>query len=348
MTELTADTIVSIAKTANATSFGLTEAASSYKEELKSMITITAMLTPSQKAIFDSIVPFPVRTTKTYPITHDHPILYALREVTRTIYDRVSHSTQTKLRTLVIGTGEREVRNYSANPYVEYYFHGSEVKDYDRMIKSLLQRIAKTIAKKCRKHEFVTRDKKGERRAKLDLKFKNAREVFDAYCTVEKLPHNIHTEIPGGFEMLLAEDSFYNFEAEDYYQLFQKTGANMMYGYGMLPMEFLFPDMPPNRLYKLHETVDGFCEFTYTNGAFCNGYVHKKSSWETLLKSPVIRNTVGAPFTLVSEIIARVGPFAVFSVMKTNATERLVRELSLPEKYKYVQLLDIYNCVDRI
>jgi len=345
MATLTAGNIVDIAATTNASTFGLSAAAAAFKAELAATISVTAMLTPEQQRTLENKLDFPVRCTKTHPVTHDHPILYALREVTRAIYDRLATPRQTKLRTLVVGSAEREVANYQANPYVHYYFHGSESKDYTRTIKNLLQRIVERAAIKSKSSRYTTRDDYGNRREAYNLRFSEAREIYDAYCTLHRMPSNMHDVIDDKYEVLLFEDSFYNFDVDAYFSVFDQTGANVAYGYGLLPMEFMFPKMAENRMYRLREHHDE-TSFTYTNGAYCNGYQHKTKAWKTLLESPVM-NKRGHGYALVVEIVARAGPFAVFSITRTTANEAVVREISLPDRDCYVEVLDIFNCLDR-
>jgi len=345
MSQLSASGVVDIATSINAGSFGLSEAAAGFKAELNATIVVNAQLTPEQKTKFESMLDFPVRCKKTQPVTHDHPILYALREVTRTIYERTSQIRTTSLRTLVVGSAERELANYQSNPYVHYYFHGSESKDYTRTVSKLLNKIVKRAAERSKRCALTTRDTRGKRQSTSNITLQGAIDMYDAYTTLHDLPANMHNVIEGRYNTLVFEDSFYNFGVEEYFDVFEKTGAGVAYGYGILPMEFVFPDMPENRMYRLTNVFEK-THFVYTNGAYCNGYVHDTDRWRTLIDSPVM-NSARHGFSLVSEIVARVGPFAIFSITRTCAQELVVRELSLPDRYAYVQILDVFNCLDR-
>lgn len=68
------------------------------------------------------------------------------------------------------------------------------------------------------------------------------------YMELNQMPANIHTEYLSA-NTLVFEDSFYNFGPDDYVDVFEQTGAQIAYCYGLLPYEVLFRDMPENPVY---------------------------------------------------------------------------------------------------
>lgn len=164
------------------------------------------------------------------------------------------------------------------------------------------------------------------------------KEILKDYIEINKMPDTIHLK-PIEANTLIFEDLFYNFTPEMYVDIFEQTNAKLAYGYGVLPLELIFPDMPDNNLY-LTENYDGKTTLVFRNG-FCNGHAHDTEAWATLLRNPVITNKHH------SITLARVGPMAIFKIYRCSYKEAIVRCIEVTDKQKYVKILDVRACVNR-
>jgi hypothetical protein len=150
------------------------------------------------------------------------------------------------LRTLVVGSAAREVKAYGANEFVHHYFHLSESKDYSRVIEPFLSGVVQSLRKRVGKKK----NQPGLTQSPLYKRYHDAKGVLADYRDSQKLPDNLHLDCDASYERLLFEDSHYNFTSRDYGDIFRRTGANVAYGYGLMPLEMLFPEMPESRLYS--------------------------------------------------------------------------------------------------
>lgn len=332
--------IIDTALSVNASSLGTPEAATQFREALKNAIKVNTMLTEHQRLDLVDELSFPVVFKQTDPVVTDHAVIYAMREITRELFDRLFKVRQTKVDTLCVGSSDREYRMYSG-PRVHHYFHMGESKDYDRTIKPFLKRFADLAEKKASKKNRKVFVDPATGVGGSVVPFTSAQQLFDDFLRLGKLPKTLHTKVEGRYEQLVFEDSFYNFSEGDFGEIFSQTGANIGYGYGLLPLELAFPDCAPSRHYTISRSGDS--TGIYFTGGYCNGYTHKTSSWSTLLNKPVMNFS---NFSLVTEIVARVGPFAIFKIMKTTRAEDIIRPVSLPKKKFFVRFLDILASTD--
>jgi hypothetical protein len=329
--------VIDIASSVNAATFGTPHAGEIFRDQVKNAIVVNTAVTKKQRASIEAELEFPVVFKKIVPVAHDHAVVAAFREITRSVYDSCFKIQRTKLPSLVIGSAFREFTKYAANNYIHYYFHDSEAKDYDRTVRWFLETFVQHISEKAaRRSNKVHRDENGEK-PKVTKTFESFRELLNEYKKLKKIPDKLKLGIEHGYEILLFEDSFYNFEPRDYKEVFKSTGANVAYGYGTLPFEMIFPEMPQSRHYRL--TREG--KKIHMNFSYCNGYSHDEISWSTLLKYPVMNFDT---FSLVFEIVSMVGPMCVFKIIKVNkGGETISRRIALPEKKKYVKVLDLIN-----
>jgi len=316
---------------------GTPESGEIFRESMKQAIKVNTALTDVQRRIVESELSFPVVFKKTNPVAHDHQVIAAFREIARQVYDSCFKVNRIRVPTLAIGSAFREFSKYSTNNYIHYYFHDSESKDYDRTIRWFLESfVDKLVSKSSKRSKLVNRDQNGEKPlvTKTYESFKQLLIDYKQYC---KIPDCLKTTLTTGYEALLLEDSFYNLKPEDYKELFKSTGANVAYGYGLLPLELNFPEMPASQNYRI--SVEGgkaHLDFSYSNG-----YCHDEVAWSTLLRNPVMNFDT---FALVVEIVSYAGPMAVFKIIKVNKSgETVSRALALPRKKQYVKILDLVN-----
>jgi len=338
-----AQRIIDTAASATATVLGAGEAGTAYRDSLKTSINVDTYLSKGQRKEFEYWCDLPVlfRTKKVNG--SDHPVLAALREVLRTLYARQAKVCERQTKTLVVGTGHREISMYNANPLVYYYSPGGgcEAKDYARIVEPALNKIMENIRRRTKQTNDKVFRVPGKTNPALEKRYNDVVSVMNDYQRLGKLPPRFLTKLEYGFETLVMEDSFYNLSEPDWIDLFERTGANICYLYGLLPLEMLYPDLPGNNLYRLR-IHGGKYIFTYNYG-HCNGYSHPVMSWSTLIRKPVM---VGKTFSLVVEITDRVGPYVVATVTKTLVAEDIVRSVDLPRNRAFVRLLDVMASID--
>jgi len=329
--------VIDVASSVNAATFGTPHAGEIFRDQVKNAIVVNTAVTKKQRAAIEAELEFPVVFKKVVPVSHDHAVVAAFREITRSVYDTCFKIQRTKLPTLVIGSAFREFTKYAANNYIHYYFHDSEAKDYDRTVRWFLETFVSHISEKAaRRNNKVHRDEEGNK-PKVTKTFESFKDLLNEYQKLKKIPDKLKLGIEKGYEILLFEDSFYNFEPRDYKEVFKSTGANVAYGYGTLPLEMIFPEMPQSRHYKISREGKKI----HMNFSYCNGYSHDEISWSTLLKYPVMNFDT---FSLVFEIVSMVGPMCVFKIIRVNkGGETISRRVALPEKKKYVKVLDLIN-----
>lgn len=333
---------------ANATTLGAPEAAKIFRQQLNSSIKVAVNLLPGQKALLQKTVNYPLVFVGGKTVTNDHPVLVACRDIARHIYQTDFQIDFTSERTLVIGASAREIRMYNANPNIHYYVYGRENKDYDRIVRPALQDIVKMLKTKASKTNFTVflpspNHLDATKMRPVVKRYWRMQEIFQDYVTVHKLPDTIHLDLIEA-STLVFEDSFYNFTPEMYVDVFKRTGARIAYGYGLLPMELLFPKMPENQLYTI--TTRGEKTTLVFRQGFGNGYVHDTEAWRTLLCNPLITDETSS-ITLAVEITARVGQIAIFKIYRCENNERLVRAIELTDRERFVKVLDIRACVNQ-
>lgn len=346
--------VLDTALAAGATTLGAPEAAKIFRDQLKASMRVQVQLTSAQKSILKKMVTFPIIFFGQKVVTNDHPLLVACRDLIRDCFEQEYGVLNTNERTLIVGASAREIRKYNANPHIHYYIYGKENKDYDRIIRPALQDICsmlKNKASKTDKRVFLmpAAERETVKMRPVAKRYWLQQEILNDYMTTKKLPGTIHTTYVDA-NTLVMEDSFYNFGPDEYVDLFARTGAQVCYGYGLLPLELVWPELPENPVYSLTTRRDflgrKMAYLVFRNG-YCNGYVHDFDKWATLLKSPVITNRSRHHISLAVEITSRVGPMVTFKIYRCHHPERLVRSIDLEERQRYVKVLRISECVDR-
>lgn len=339
-------TVLDTALAANATNLAAAEAGIIFRKNLSSAIKIGVNLTPGQMSHLKKIINFPIVFTGGKTVTNDHPLLVAVRDIVRESYARDFKIQEAAERVLIVGAAAREIAMYSHNPHIHYYVYGKESKDYDRIVRPALQEIGRKLKQKAGKNNKLVFKIPGP--GELNLRpcvkrYNDFQQIFKDYMELNLLPSTIHVD-KIKCNTLAFEDSFYNFKPIDYLNLFEETGAEIAFGYGLLPLELLFEDMPENPIYSL-TSRSGISYLTFRQG-FANGYAHDTEAWSTLLKSPVIE-VEGKSLKLAVEICCRAGPAVTFKMYKIRYNEEIPRLIELPDSETYVKILDIKNSVNR-
>lgn len=121
--------------------------------------------------------------------------------------------------------------------------------------------------------------------------------------------------------------------------LFEETKAQIAFGVALMPMELLWPELPPNRYYNFsHTPGERDAKLTYKRG-YLNGYSHNYQNWRMILTNPVISHR---GVQLVVEITQRAGPMCVFKIYRGSTEKKVV----LTENEEYVRILDMQKMYD--
>lgn len=125
--------------------------------------------------------------------------------------------------------------------------------------------------------------------------------------------------------------------------LFEETKAQIAFGVALMPMELLWPDLPPNRCYNFsHTPGERDAKLTFKRG-YSNGYSHNYQNWRMILTNPVISHR---GVQLVVEITHRAGPMCVFKIYRGIHREKVVKTIGLTENEEYVRILDMQKMYD--
>lgn len=338
-------TILDTATSVNAASFGAGEAAKIFRESLKNSYKVRVNLKTAEKSWLQRSCRFPLVFTGEQTVTNDHSLLVSLRNLARDIYESEFKVSHTALRTLVVGASCREIKMYQSNPHIHYFVHGKENKDWARVVRPALESIADALKRKVSKTDYRVYltpgaqdpvNPRGVLKRYVDIK-----HVLHDYMVLQNMPANIHTQ-PCEADVLLLEDTVYGLGEDGITSLFQSTGAKIAYGYAMVPVDLVFDNVPENRVYKYTKHAGGYASMTFVGG-HANGYHHKAADWGAILRKLVMK---GHGVTVAVEITARVGPMCVFKLYRCDHKETIVRTLELEEHEEFVQLLDVYACVN--
>lgn len=332
--------VIDTAISTNSSRFGEAKAGQMFDNAFKNSIQVTTALTRSQRATVERMVQHPLIFTNQVATVTDHSELRACREIARTVFDRLYGVRNTKRPTLCVGAGRFESM-YLNNPAIDHYYHMSEGKDYERVTGWILDEIAKAICSKAKTHSRL-RKKKGEAHERLEIKTLD--NVLKVYKKEGAIASNFYTSLPKEkYEALVFHDSHYNFSSEDWYNIFRATDAKVAYCNSLLPLDLVYPDMPPNDLYTLSfNAVTGNASFYYGVGGHSNGYTHTRDTWALPLDRPVLNFP---KFSLMFEIDARAGPMAVFKVVRVDGptVEAVARSVNLPKNLQFVRCMDPFE-----
>lgn len=326
--------IVSVAAAANASTMGQSEANERYKRKLSSAITLRVNLTPQQERQLKKLVPdIPFDVVGGKNNTSDHAVLGAARVLTRSIFDEMYQTIKSSLPTLVIGSTANDLDVYELNDNVDHYFHGVETKDYMRTVVPLLERFAKKLRTNLNGNSLGRSGKV----SKTYLKIHALIQDYRAQAGLSQSLITDETKIERKYERLVCRD-IYELGVKDVENLFKKTGANHLIGYGIYPDELQFPDVAPDPHYRF-DINRAINRATLTFHGACNGYSHNLDTWGWFLRTPVVNCT---DFSLVTEVTARIGPYAIYTITRHDGTaEYIPRTLTLPERKHRALIMDV-------
>jgi hypothetical protein len=341
--------VVDAALSANSVQLGTAVATEIFRKAYSEAFKIRTTLKSDALNYLQRSCKFPTVYTPQHTVTNDHSLLAAMRELARDVYEDSFHIQNAKERVLIVGAAAREIRKYHANPAINYLIWGSENKDYDRIIRPALNEIVKELKKYVAKNNYqyylepsavIDTDKV---RPKVK-RYLDTRKVLEDWQKLMKTPPNIffrHNYTQETFNTLCFEDSIYNYDSDSITKMFLDTGAQIAYGYALLPMELLFDDYPPTSVYRFsRQGNDAILTF---NGGHSNGYIHNYDAWRTLMRDVVI---FGNGIQLMVEITTRIGPMCVFKLIRSQCREKIVRTIQVPDDEMYVKVLDLWSSVN--
>lgn len=227
-------TTIETAASANAVSLGNGAATEMFREGLKSAYTVSASLTQADANYLKRHVTFPLPFRKSNTPTHDHSVLAAMRQLARDVYERTFGIKNTTEKTLVVGSTAREMTMYDANPNIHHYVYAGENKDYDRIVRPVLQKIANNLKKRASKrdrrvylpHPESAEATKGRSAAK---RYTNIMGMLNDLADSGRKPGTYHMSLQP-CNTLLFKDSIYNFTAKTLIETFEETGASIAMG----------------------------------------------------------------------------------------------------------------------
>lgn len=365
--------VLDASKAANASTLATGQVSQTFNVAFKNSFKVRTEMDNDSLRYLQRHTQFSFAYTPEDTCTSDHCLAFAQRELTRDVFESSFHISTTKNRVLIVGAGGREIRKYNANPNIHYYLADCENKDYERIWKPALESILSELKAKASKRDpriFLQQPSKVDVKTvrPVTKRYLSLAQVLDDWNQIKRWPATLHTDYIKS-EICVLEDSFYNFGPKEYHNMFERTGCNVCYGYGLLPWELVFEDMPTNPVYnfrvhknydlqnlsikKLSESdiapsepgtkVDRNVYATLTWYGYSGGYCHNYYNWSTMLRSASFSYD-GKVY--VSEIVSRIGVMCIFKVYRAHASEKIVRMLSLPENEQFVRCLDLYASVD--
>jgi len=333
---------------ANYANLALPTATNVFRAKLEKAIRCNIMLKSSEEHYIKNNAPCEIFFTSSQACTHDHPVLAAQREIIRNIFSTYNF-LQSKMKILVVGAGMREVKFYCSNPNIHYYLYCQESKDVSRIVVPMLEGILKQLHKKAAKSDLRLHAPKDATYfvPPVHTRYQKMKDLLDAYIVTNQLPNILHLD-PVEANVLLFEDSIYEFSGDMLLSLFKNTNAVKAYGYGLFPFELLFPDIPQNKYYRFTKLLepDGhtYGLLTYRHG-FSNGYRHKFGHWSTVMTQTIIQGAA-YDFALEVEFQSRIGAMAIFTLTKIAKSAVVIRTIELPPFEKYLLVLDLWASVN--
>jgi len=338
------------ATAASAVNLGTADASKNFRDALNGSIIVDINLKADEISYLAKHTSFPLVFRGSTTTTTDHALLAAMRAVCRIGYEKSFKISTRPEKVLVIGSSAREMKLYQANPNIHHYIYGKEGKDVDRIVIPVLQSIMAELKRKVSKTNssvFLEKNPDPTLMRPPVKRYFQLEQMLHDYTVLHEKPKVYHTK-PVAANTLVFEDSIYNFDEDSLTKLFLDTEASIAYGYALLPMELLFPDMATNPIYRFWLSFDNInlmkqtAYLTFRNG-YANGYSHDYACWSTLLKKPVLK---GHGVALAVEIMARVGCMAIFKIYRCVHPETVVRTIELSEHECFVRVLDLWASVD--
>nr|AQM49941.1 replicase [Agaricus bisporus virus 13] len=305
----------------------------------RSTLPLTGNPLPNEKSFIESLFPCPVKwqAPKT-PVLRPHEPLAIIRDGMRTVFHDMKKKLKA-LKSLQIGAAQREIGNELTNENMYFSLHNSEAKDEDRIFTPMLNRVSALVQTAQRTTDLLDD-------VELNL-MATAEEVVEVYGEAMGLRDRIGFNLERSgrqFARLIYEDSHYNKDWEDFYEDFRSTGAATALIIGLLPVELIEKECPESELYRIGLSKDGWARMTDLRG-HANGYMHDLKKWRALLEKPAYQ---GKEFSLVSEIVCRVGPFVIINMSRTMKAGVITRDITLfREPYMKVVDLRLFNGMPR-
>lgn len=308
-----------------------------------------------------------------------HGLAAAYREVVRQIFLTIFDARITNVLTLILGSSSREYNLYKLNLNVFFQLYLSEDKDVRRIVLPFMEElIANTKVDKSKIDEFKQiydclkpDERKVENIQKICLeqnyeismvtKYFMLFELKDIVVKMNQLSFD-NIQIPRfnyrddqlpKVVNLVAEDCIYNQSPDDIAKIFVKTGAINLFGYAIFDLKVVIPDCLDAegfnfRRYRDHVTGKDMTALTFL-GDNSNGYSHVTEHWHAILSKPVWGPYVDdndREFCLVVEIVKTVGPFCIFTIVKSTTTANVVREIQVPAHRQAILVLDLEKSFD--
>lgn len=350
------------------------DAATIFRQALKTNKVMPYKISPEDMNTLSAVV-----DTSGYTFTNEaypsgHPINCVLREMARSELDAaLADYLRLNVPVLFLGSSDREIRKYWSFPNAYFHVHGGEAKDGARTGTRAVLEIYKRAARK---------DPSGAY-AQVGPMPGEAPEAFlDAAYRDPQVPYSNRRRIFEGtsalpsVQVIVAEDSAYNLDKHDYLALFEHTGAHVMLGYMLLPMELVEPRLfetplysycertfsvlpqtgllqacPDSRVAKRRLETCGFPDprrfiplptvhscLSLERHTGEGGYAHSKEAWSTLLRHLRL-STDG--LTLDIEFRASYGPIKVFRIVAGASGGTGYRLLRCPKWHATIQVLDL-------
>lgn len=218
--------------------------------------------------------------------------------------------------------------------------------DYERIVDKALKDILENLKLRTKRVDKTLVGAKTIKDKPIVNRYTHMDVLYRDWCNLKQAPHNIHTELVEAATLLL-EDSIYNLGPKELIDIFNTTDAEIGYGYAVLPIEFLFEDLPANYMYSFesYRTLTGEKRARLTSRGYSNGYDHEYDKWKTLLASPVIGTLLDGK-QLIVEIVTCIGPMSVFKIYRSKCGEVIPRLMSLTNNECYVKIMDLKTMFD--
>ncbi|KAF6215929.1 hypothetical protein GE061_000266 [Apolygus lucorum] len=240
---LTTQSMVEIAKSTNAAALANSEAVAQFRASIDASVKLPFTFPREVKrAVEEQVHPIQLIWTEGKAPCHDHPVLYCLREVHRILLLRVFNVYTTNLKTCVVGSSHREISKYSSNPSICFQVNYSEPKDLSRFALKAAEQITSALLSKVKRNKHIRQDPDKVTEPSKLKRFKHYKELMKDLNTLAG-GMRIFPE-PVKCNVLIFEDSAYNYGEKEWLEIFERTGAQVAYGYGIFPLELLFEDFP--------------------------------------------------------------------------------------------------------
>jgi len=336
---------VDIATAAGIAAIAQPTATSDFNMALKNTASVQTLLNPEQRRILEDLLGYRPRYLGTRANVGDHPIIAAYRELIREAFEHLYHVSTLKGTKLYVGAAGREIFSQRENLNSFFHLHASEGKDTDRLVTPVIEELLslyedhiKSSAHNMRRYKKSRKDRCMQ---ELRQQFKDFESLISGLSNNSEYKDRFKFEIEGKYNYLIFEDSAYNFDQQDWYNAFLATNADVAYGYGFYPLEMQFGELTQNKLYYYSE--EGDCARVAYYAGYSNGYVHNKNTWSLPMSTIAIP---GEEFNLLFEITARIGPMAMFKVVRTQKALKEHRVISIPDKQRTLKILDFDKSID--